>query len=144
MAVTSGPAVVACTATTARATPALCTSASSTQDYAPHSQFLCACVDCSPEKQSSVSTSPRIHTISSVLNHNKNKQKNVSVSVPAEGCVWAAVHGKYPRAIVYHVVWGGKVLRCLLDTGCTFECVVDSSLSLDPNKVVSVLKANTS
>ena len=51
--------------------------------------------------------------------------------------MWATVHGKYPRAMIHHVVWGGKVLRCLLDTGCTFECVVDSNLSLDPNKVVS-------
>ena len=73
--------------------------------------------------------------MSSITNQTKNK--NVSVSVKAEGCVWATVHSKYPRAIVYHVVWGGKVLRCLLDTGCTFECVVDSNLSLDPNKVVS-------
>ena len=51
--------------------------------------------------------------------------------------MWATVHSKHPRAIVCHVAWGGKVLRCLLDTGCTFECVVDSNLSLDPNEVVS-------
>ena len=134
MAVTSGPAAVACTATIARATPALCPSASSAQDSTPHTHFLCACVDCSPA-YSSAPASPRVHTISSITNQTKNK--NVSVSVQAEGCVWATVHSKYPRAIVYHVGWGGKVLRCLLDTGCTFECVVDSNLSLDPNKVVS-------
>ena len=45
-----------------------------------------------------------------------------------------------PRAIVFHVTWGGKVLRCLIDSGCTFECVVSDDISLDPNKLVSAQK----
>ena len=45
-----------------------------------------------------------------------------------------------PRAIVFNVTWGGKVLRCLIDSGCTFECVVSDDISLDPNKLVSAQK----
>ena len=39
---------------------------------------------------------------------------------------------------------GGKGYRCLLDTGCTFECVVSDKIKLDPNKAISAQRTSVS
>ena len=57
-------------------------------------------------------------------------------------CICAAFDKQYPNALVYTVRWGGQLLNCLLDTGCTFECCIDSRLKLQPNKIMSAQKTH--
>ena len=46
----------------------------------------------------------------------------------------------FPSALVYTISWGGRKYKTLLDTGCSFEFVVNGKANVDANKLMSAQK----
>ena len=55
-------------------------------------------------------------------------------------CIYANVSNAFPSALVYTIVWGGRKYRTLLDTGCSFEFVINGKTNVDSNKLMSATK----
>lgn len=96
----------------------------------------CHCAACTPNAESSPpkgEASGHVH----VLGRSFDDQVIHTIK---NDCVYANVSNSFPSALVYTISWGGRRYRTLLDTGCSFEFVINGKSNIDANKLMAATK----